>query len=82
MSWIDDHIEYMTDFEDMQTYYRDSELDRNLCKDGLWRTAKNQIIKIEDMSTKHLDNAIALIHRQYPWRDYYLPILRKELNRR
>ena len=48
MSWIDDHVEYMVDFEDMQTYYRDSELDRKLCKDGLWRTAKNQIIKIED----------------------------------
>lgn len=26
MSWIDDHVEYMVDFEDMQTYYRDSEI--------------------------------------------------------
>lgn len=32
MSWIDDNVEYMVDFEDMQTYYGDSELDRNLCE--------------------------------------------------
>ena len=82
MSWIDDNVEYMVDFEDMQTYYGDSELDRNLCKDGLWRTVKNQIIKIEDMSTRHLNNSINLICRQYPLRDYYLPILRKEFNKR
>lgn len=59
-------------------------------KEGMnyWTTSKGSVIKIKDMNTSHIKNAIrkirsSIISPDTPsWRSEYLPILENELKRR
>lgn len=81
-------MSYYTDFEEAQdiTNACALELENDRLKRRVWLTASFNEIRITDMSIKHLQNCINKIEKSGKvgnrWREYYLPLLKKELNRR
>lgn len=48
-------------------------------QDRLWVTRKGEAILVSQMTTSHIHNAIAMIHRSHNWRREYLDRLEIEL---
>ena len=85
MSWAEEQDWFgLEDLALEALYGSDYDVDTKIeivwvCKDGTE-------MRIEDMTTRHIINCIAMIQRSIrsnkPWRINYLPILKEELNNR
>lgn len=78
MSWIEEQTWFGLEPEDIRTYNDDDEL----VKKKLWRTAVGRILRIEEMSTQHIENCIRRIEFLKDWRVQYLRVLKDELKKR
>lgn len=80
MSWIEEQDWF--GLEDCINIYESYD-SINLLENKLWTTKDGRVLKIEDMSTKHIVNCIKRIrYLNYAWRREYLDILRNELKKR
>lgn len=79
MSWIEEQIWFGLEPDEIIETHNDN---NELLHKKLWRTAAGRTLRIEEMSTQHIENCIKRIESSGEWRLQYLQVLKDELKKR